>query len=238
MHLVLDEMLPRAGGRSLAEHVKDGLEKSSGSAQMLSVEINSIKKQEIADRVSQFSKEQVADEDARRISIFSRAQGLISTISILTALLATASALQPTMFGFGNWYGVIEILVIAYVLLQMMTLALHVFRSMSGLAYSKVSSRDVANWIAPHSMIEYSKREAIINFGIYRSASLTNTWRMRALIASLRALRNVILALVVLVFIFLLRALLPAPAHCENSVTIKTGLATKYYAGVPCEDKN
>lgn len=163
-----------------------------------------------------------ADEEARQVSIITRAQGLFVALALFGFLLTFGANLFTSTNNINRSSLAACSVIVIYVLLQMIIMMINILQAIGGLGYPTAGSSDLASWLQTNDDCEFYRAQALLTLSHYRRSALNNSWRFVYLTHALRALRNVIFALSLLILIFFAFALVHHPQGPDPLCFVRT----------------
>lgn len=157
---------------------------------------------EVAELLVRHIRDKFAREDERQASAIGRAQALFFAVALLTSILTLGASLVST----ANSPPLTELYVVAalsaMILYQVYFLVRNLLKAIEGIPYLRPGSSEITRWAGLRSKGAVYRDEAARTLQCYRDASRKNTWRFMALDRALKALRNIIVCVCVLVAVF------------------------------------
>jgi hypothetical protein len=150
----------------------------------------------------EYAEKYVEEEEGRETSIISRAQALLVSQTLLGALLALLTALMGHADIVDGWKTYFLLGLLAYTVLQILLLTFNALRATAGLAVRYPGLSPLIRWM-PEGERLLQKNMALASIETYWDLNISNTWRANHFMLAQRCLRNIIIALALLVCMLL-----------------------------------
>jgi hypothetical protein len=180
---------------------------------------------EQSDYLLSHAQKYLSEEDDRGGSIMSRAQALLVAQTFIGALSAFGTLTFGDSAIFENWGVFVFPILITYTLILAVLLTINALRAISGLAYRRIGTSDLVQWL-PKTRHVLVRNMALLTLSNYRHANILNTWRSNHLGYAQTCIRNIVLALTLLVAFVFLQNWISAPKggpHNSSRAATVTG---------------
>jgi hypothetical protein len=147
---------------------------------------------------SDYAKRYVSEQQDMSGSIISRAQALLVSQTLLGALLALVTALMGHTEIVDGWKTYLLIVLLGYTIIQVVLLTFNALRCTAGLSVAYPGVSPLIQWI-PEGERLLEKNMALALIKTYWELNISNAWRVSHYSLAQRCLRNIIVALAVLV---------------------------------------
>jgi hypothetical protein len=151
---------------------------------------------------SDYAKRYVSEQQDMTASIISRAQALLVSQTLLGALLALVTALMGHTEIVAGWQMYALVALLGYTIIQVLLLTFNALRSTAGLRVAYPGVTPLIKWL-PEGERLLEKNMALALIKTYWDLNISNAWRVSHYSLAQACLRNIIIALAVLVAMLL-----------------------------------
>jgi hypothetical protein len=232
---LLDQLLPFPKGGSADDYAVAQGAASKQSADEAELAIAAITCGAVAKEVAEHSRKKFEKENERLASITARAQALFFVAGLLSFFLTTGATLQSVLPWKSSYYAFILLFFCLATVLQIAILILNVSKAIEGINYLQPGSSDITRLAKLPSTLEFYKEEAILNLRFYRDASSKNSWRFSRLGNAIRALRNIIICICMLITCFFAGAAIQSfGKNCHDRTSLSIDGRTIHFDQSKC----
>jgi hypothetical protein len=155
--------------------------------------------------------EKNADEASRQTSIVTRAQGLFVALALFGLLFTFGASLLTQTTQLAKWELWVCFLFVGYILAQITIMVVNIVGAIGPIGYVSAGSSDMEQWLKEPTDEGFYRAQALLTLDHYRRAVLNNNWRFDHLGRALKGLRNIVLALSLLILCLFVAAIVAPP---------------------------